>query len=133
MKKEVKILKEGKPVEGAVLLIESLGQVTKIKFIYKDIQIEKEGDSPFFVLSDLRKELEKYGYLPVCNGARIDVWPSGLSSVGYNAYIFRPNEKALLTDLVNIFESTDKIDLITTVEIQKEHHYNIVKAHFKKE
>ncbi|MDP1747158.1 MAG: hypothetical protein Q8L90_16400 [Bacteroidota bacterium] len=127
MKREILILLKDKTVDKALLFIDSMNGLTKIKFIYRGIEIDKEGEFPFFVLVDLRKDLEKLGYLLICNGSRIDVYPSRISSVGSNAYLLKPNQKALLTDLVNIFDSTDKIDLITTIETQKEYCLNIVK------
>lgn len=127
MNKEILILLKDKTVDKAQLFIDNIDGLTKIKFIYEGIEIDKEGEFPFFVLVDLRKDLENLGYLLICNGSRIDVYPSRMSSVGSNAYLLKPNQKALLTDIVNIFDTTDRIDLITTVERQKEYCLNIIK------
>lgn len=124
------ILLKDKSVDKAELLIDDSGEQIKMKFIFKDIEILKEGELPFYVLVDLRKELEKLGYLLICNGSRIDVYPSRISSVGSNAYVLELNKKTTLNDLVNIFETTDKIDLITTVDKQKLYYMNIMKSAF---
>ena len=126
MKKEIEVLLPNKTVDKAELFIDDRGELVIIKFKYKDIEIVKEGELPFYILVEIRKELEKINYFLLCNCSRIDVYPSRMSAVGFNAYQLKHSQQALLTDLVNILDGTDKVDLITTVEKQKEYCLNIL-------
>jgi hypothetical protein len=74
----------------------------------------------FECLIDLRQELARHSYRPLCNGARKDVYPSRMCrdmAGGYTAYIVRVGQSANLEDLVNIFDYA-KPSLIATVEEQ---------------
>ena len=78
-------------------------------------------DSDFFeCLIQLRKELDKYNYYPLCNGARVDVYPSGMCrdmGNGLGAYIQIPNKKVNIEDLVDIFNFAEP-NLIASVDEQ---------------
>lgn len=81
-----------------------------------------EGDDLFEALIALRLKLEETGYRVLCAGARVDVFPSGMSrNMGgaRKAYITRLGEPA--TNLIDIFDEA-KAELVGTVEGQKEFH-----------
>jgi hypothetical protein len=62
----------------------------------------------FEALADLRQSLEEQGIRLFCNGARTDVWPSGMSrsmSGGRKAYVLRLGTHA--RDLVDIFDGAE--------------------------
>ena len=83
-----------------------------------------EGNDLFDCLVKLRRHLEKQDCLILCNGSRIDVYPSGMSrqmSGGRVAYIMKIGEVTKSGDIVDIFEPADKT-LVSTVEQQKEYH-----------
>jgi hypothetical protein len=74
----------------------------------------------FECLTQLRLELAKYGYKPLCAGARLDVYPSGMCrdmGDGLSAYVLTPKKQTDLKDLVDIFEYAEP-DLIASVEEQ---------------
>jgi hypothetical protein len=79
------------------------------------------GADRFRALLDVRRELEPLGLQLCCNGARLDVWPSGMSgqmSGGRRAYL-RPGGRAPgKNDLVDIFDPAPR-DRVGTVEAQR--------------
>lgn len=116
-KKKIKIYKE-KLYYEATLIIE----VGKLTLHSETYNIEKVGDFFFINLLEIRKELEKDGAFLLINGNRKDVYPSGMSLIGSKAYIQVMGKASGFADLVDIFEETDRIDLIATVEDQKKYH-----------
>ena len=102
------------------------------------IEIESElfasrkftGIDLFDWLSKLRSFLEEKNILIVCNGARTDVYPSGMSrgmSGGRLAYVMRMGESAHKIDLVDIFGIADQ-GYVGTIDQQKEYHLKWVKS-----
>lgn len=82
-----------------------------------------QGDDLFDCLMKLREYLDEKNYLLLCNGARIDVYPSGMSrdmSDGRLAYIAKIGMSPSRDDLVDIFEPTSQ-EHVGTVEQQKEY------------
>jgi hypothetical protein len=83
-------------------------------------KFETTNSDMFECLIDLRQELARHSYRPLCNGARKDVYPSGMCrdmAGGNAAYIMRIGQSANLEDLVNIFDYAEP-NLIATVEEQ---------------
>jgi len=75
----------------------------------------------FGALVLLRASLEKNGRFIACNGARRDVFPSGMAremSRGRKAYILKPGVRPSREDLVDIFDRADA-DRIGTVSEQQ--------------
>lgn len=86
--------------------------------------IKFQGSDLFACLSNLRLYLEKKNFLLLCNGARIDVYPSSMTremSAGRLAYVIKLGQTASRDDIVDIFETTSK-ENIGTVKQQKEYH-----------
>ena len=82
------------------------------------------GRDLFDCLISARLFLEKNNYLLLCGGARIDVYPSGMSrdmSGGRLAYVTKIGVGASREDIVDIFEPANQTN-IGTVEQQKEFH-----------
>jgi hypothetical protein len=80
-----------------------------------------EGDL-FECLTQLRLELAKYGYKPLCAGARLDVYPSGMArdmGDGLSAQVMRSEHTTEGKDVqhVSIFDYAEP-DLIASVEEQ---------------
>jgi hypothetical protein len=76
----------------------------------------------FECLIQLRMELDKYHYVPLCNGARLDVYPSGMCrdmGGGSCAYVLQSQKTAGLEDIVDIFAPAP-IELIASIEEQKQ-------------
>lgn len=82
------------------------------------------GKDLFDSLIQLRLYLEKNNYLLLCNGARVDVYPSGMSrdmSNGRLAYITKLGESTTKDSIVDIFDEANQIN-VGTVEQQKGFH-----------
>jgi hypothetical protein len=71
---------------------------------------EFSGGDLFDALTSLRVALEELDIQLLCNGARPDVFPSGMSrdmSGGRKAYVTKLGCPALRTDMVDIFDYAD--------------------------
>jgi hypothetical protein len=87
----------------------------------------------FECLTQLRLELAKCGCKPLCAGARLDVYPSGMCrdmGNGLSAYILTPNKQAGLEDLVDIFEYAEP-DLIASVEEQHNYYGSLFSVNYR--
>jgi hypothetical protein len=83
--------------------------------------ISVTADDLFEALNLIRLEAEKHDYFILCNGARIDAYPSRMSrqmGEGSKVYLFKTGTPALSKDLVNIFESTE-FQHVGTVHAQR--------------
>src|SRR5438445_3727542 len=80
-----------------------------------------DASDAFECLCLLRKQLDREGIRLCCNGARLNVWPSGMArdmGGGLKAYVLQIGRRASIDDLVDIFESAP-IEDIATVEEQR--------------
>jgi hypothetical protein len=85
---------------------------------------EYEGIDLFEAMIAFRRELDGSGSQLLCAGARVDVFPSGMSrsmSGGRRAYKNRLGIHAAKSDLVDIFEYTEP-EFVSSVERQMEFH-----------
>lgn len=114
----------GSIVEG-VISGNAIVDRNKIKFtstVTPDIDIS--GENEFDCLLDLRKELDKYNYHPLCNGARFDAYPLPDDLRTYNGghlHILTPGKVPNEEDRVETFEYA-KPDLITSIAEQKKNY-----------
>ena len=129
-KRPVKIqLKDGAIKEGEVVFTVAPPWRLVLSGLILPIQ-EFSGDDLFEALVALRLELEKTGARLLCDGARPDVFPSGMlrsMGSGRKAYITRIGASASGTDLVDIFEYA-KPEAVGSVEQQKVFHERWVKS-----
>lgn len=73
----------------------------------------------FECLAQVRLQLEPEGARILCQGARRDVWPSGMArdmGAGLRAYVLVPGRKANFSDLVDIFDPADPALICTVAE-----------------
>ncbi len=107
------------------------GEPCRIQLYGEHVELTHfEGEDLFVCLTNIRLELEKKGFLVACNGAREDVYPSGMSrqmSLGSVAYITSLGNPTQRKNLVNIFEPT-LVDKVTSVGAQKEYHEKWLKS-----
>ena len=82
----------------------------------------KHGPLYFFMLKEIRLELEKINAFILINGSRIDVYPSGMGLTSIRAYATVIGKQARLEDLVNIFDDCLDLSLIATVAEQEARH-----------
>ncbi len=95
------------------------GEIT-LRYELGDIKIAEVNTFPFVALVNIRLKLEPVGVKILCNGCRVDVYPSGAALVSVKAYRLEMGQPATRESLVKIFEPTDDIDKIATVEEQRE-------------
>ncbi|MDP9265797.1 MAG: hypothetical protein M3O91_06745 [Chloroflexota bacterium] len=82
-----------------------------------------ESSDYFECLILVRRDLEAEGIVVCCQGARRDVWPSGMArdmGAGLKAYVLTIGRAPERGDLISIFGPADR-ELIGTVEEQRRH------------
>jgi hypothetical protein len=115
MTTEIKILANNQ-IDIAVLSFD--GDVIEFNFngqLYREIE-----ERPFIALKNLRKKLENENIFLLINGSRKDVHPSGFTLNTTSAYVLEMGKSGDPKNIVGIFDATDKIELIATVEEQAE-------------
>jgi hypothetical protein len=114
----------GSIVEG-VISGNAIVDRNKIKFTSTVTpNIDISGENEFDCLLDLRNELEKYNYSPLCNGARFDAYPLPDDLRTYNGghlHILTPGKVPNKEDRVETFDYA-KPDLITSIAEQKKNY-----------
>ncbi len=83
-----------------------------------------EGPDFFECLCYLRKAFEEIGWLLLCNGSRIDAFPSGMSRQmggGLKLYITKLGEHSRMEDIVVLFDIAPA-DTVGTVQEQLDYH-----------
>ena len=75
---------------------------------------------PFDALVDIRLKLEEENKRICCKGSRIDVFPSGQMLVGFLASYLEMGQQ--MTKFVNILDSEEDINLLSTVKEQEEYY-----------
>jgi hypothetical protein len=122
---KVVILKKDEERYSGHLIVED-DSIVLDSGIYK---ISKQGGFYFFMLRDIRSELQKSNIFLLINGSRKDVYPSGMSLPGMMAYVqIMGKQSSSLNDLVNIFDETTQLDMISTVEEQDKYHNNWINS-----
>ena len=94
-----------------------------LEFNYLDIHIRKEevGRSPFYLLLEVRKELDPQNIYILCAGSRYDFWARGMRK----GYFLRLGKPASLSDLVSdCFDPVEDGDVekIKTVAAQEKYY-----------
>jgi hypothetical protein len=76
----------------------------------------------FECLRAFRRVIEPEGFRVLCQGARPNVWPSGMSSQAgaCKSYAITLGQPGLLKDLVGTFDPVEDIESVGTVEEQDE-------------
>lgn len=122
----LQLLCEDGEVNGFVVFLAS-DDGRKVKLTCKDGLLaghEYLGVDYFWTFGEMRNDLSSQGVIPMCEGARKDIFPGGLqgeTSLGLIAYVF--NAEGTSIGKVNIFEPVtldDKRELVSFEE-QKAH------------
>lgn len=97
------------------------GKSGSIELTYEagDIKIRVEEVFPFVALIKIRLQLEQSGIRILCNGSRIDVYPSAAASESLKAYELEIGQPGTRERLRNIFEPANDLDKIATVREQE--------------
>jgi hypothetical protein len=93
-------------------------------------RLRAEAEDLFECLVKLRTELEKEGAKILCNGARVDAFPSGMAremSGGKKVYLLKKGEPANPKDLVNTFDEAP-IEQIASVADQRDSYLAWIKS-----
>lgn len=89
----------------------------------EDVTAKGEARDLFAALAVARRELELRGVQLACNGARLDVWPSGMlrqAGYGRRAYVLTMPPTVVRPSTVDIFEPAPQSSLLATVDEQRE-------------
>jgi hypothetical protein len=88
-----------------------------------------ESDVLYYCMRKLHGALDSRNMKLLCNGFRYDVHPSGMSiSMGQGIKAYKLVMGQPGTELLNIFDATDRLDLIGTVEDQKKYYEEWMKS-----
>lgn len=88
-----------------------------------DVTAKGEARDLFAALAAARRELEVQGVQLACNGARLDVWPSGMlrqAGYGRRAYVLTMPPSVAQPSTVDIFEPAPGSSVLATVDEQRE-------------
>lgn len=68
-------------IVGAIVSSEWDGVNARLSIEAPEVDLSLQADGPdlFAALQQLRKTLEPLGWVPLCNGARVDCYPSGMA------------------------------------------------------
>ena len=89
----------------------------------EDVTAKGQARDLFAALAAARRELEVQGVKLACNGARLDVWPSGMlrqAGYGRRAYVLTMPPSTSRPSTVDIFEPAPKSSTLATVDEQRE-------------
>jgi hypothetical protein len=91
-----------------------------VRFVLADGSVVESGGADLFsALETVRRRLEAEGMLVCCQGARPDVFPSGMARQmggGRRAYRLRRDGPMGFEDLVDVFEPADRDEVVTVDE-----------------
>jgi hypothetical protein len=102
----------------------SRGDECHLELNLDDGRVFSASDGDYFAcLVSIRRELEAQGIVVCCQGARKDVWPSGMArdmAAGLQAYVLTIGRTPLRSEVVGIFDPADR-KLIGTVADQEQY------------
>ena len=106
------------------LFYKEVNDIIEITYVINGRKCVARGENCFDTLTKLRSELEKDNITLLCNGAAINVYPSGMMrdvSTCELAYKMEIGKPAKWDDVVNIFEYDPSLR-IATVSEQKQYY-----------
>ncbi|SFM74893.1 hypothetical protein SAMN05428949_0656 [Chitinophaga sp. YR627] len=107
-------------LDAIISIVTGHGKI-QLKFDTQEIHIELEEDYPFFALTALRRILEPQGIKILCKGSRLDVYPSSFMAYSFKAYKLVMGKPGAREDLCLIFDPTDDLNMIATIDEQWEY------------
>ncbi|SHN07760.1 hypothetical protein [Chitinophaga sp. CF418] len=103
--------------DSVISMVASHGRV-ELTFDAESIHIVVEDYYPFLALTQLRLQLEPMGIKILCNGSRLDVYPSSAVIIGFKAYRLEKGMIGSKDNLCYIFDPTEDLSKIATVAEQ---------------
>ena len=122
MERIVAILKNGVELPGVLNDVTTADHRAQITLNYNQTSLTKTADDFFDALRQIRLELETQNAMILCNGARIDAYPSGMSrqmSLGRIVYLNQTGQPA--KHKAAIFDKADA-DWVASVAEQDKYH-----------
>ena len=123
MERIVAIRKNGVELPGVLNDVTTADHRAQITLNYNQTSLTKTADDFFDALRQIRLELETQNAMILCNGARIDAYPSGVSrqmSLGRIAYLNQMGQPA--QQKVAIFDKTEANWVASVAEQDKYYH-----------
>jgi hypothetical protein len=114
----IKIIVNNSQIDKARLLVMDYGNNVQFDFCYNEITLSEKDEHPFTALERIRLKLEAVDIKLICQGSRIDVYPSGMQLAGFYAYELELSKPA--TSSVYILDNTEWINRISTVKQQED-------------
>jgi hypothetical protein len=118
------LLVGGADSETATLSTETVDDLCRIKFCFRGQTIEVLDFDYFEAFIQVRNRLEQERLIPVCYGASLNVFPSGMCrsmGEGLKAYRLKPGQMVKGEDLVGIFDTGPDV-IPATVSGQREYY-----------
>lgn len=109
----------GDPDETATISTEGKDGLCHVRLSYRGKFIEAAASDYFEAFSQVRLQLESENLIPVCHGASLDVFPSGMCrdmSGGLSAYRLKLRKSPDRVDLVRIFETGPDVKPATVAD-----------------
>ena len=100
-----------------------VGDVCRVEVRVQDVAVAGEGSDLFEALTAARRGLEARDIQLGCNGARVDVFPSGMlrqAAAGRRAYVLPIPRVTVKPPLVDIFDLAPEGSNLATVDEQRE-------------
>ena len=108
---------------GAIISPQPDGRRYQLSVEVPELELSLQGDGPdlFAALQQLRKTMEPLGWFPLCNGARVDCYPSGMArdmGGGNSVYMLsaRPSLLRRRLPLVGTFDPAPKESVSSVAE-----------------
>lgn len=102
----ISLLQGSRLLSAALRASEAGDDLYRVEIMFDGKIISGIGGNCFDALIEVRRRLESQGFLVCVEGARKDVWPSGIARSmggGRKAYRMTLGKQALKSDLVDIF------------------------------
>ncbi|CAG9183874.1 hypothetical protein CURE108131_19150 [Cupriavidus respiraculi] len=115
-------LNGGRGDEAAVFTQTGVGDDCALTCELNGRRLTATGPDYFEALCSLRLELEKDGLIPVCYGASLKAFPSGMArdmGEGLKVYRLSLGKQSAMSDLVGIFENGNDVVPATVAEQQE--------------
>ncbi len=120
----IKIQSSNTELEAEITVNEYDDESVELILSGNDILLQANSDNAFDALTLLREKAARLSISLNCYGSALNVYPSGMSKsmgIGDKAYKLTLGKQSLLSDIVDIFESEDDLQIVSPLD-QSEFH-----------
>ncbi len=114
----IKTIFQNHKIQAGKLIIIDYGNDLKIIFQNDQFEISEKGEFPFFILQNIREQLEEKEILLLINASRWDVYPSGMQLMNFTAYEIEIGKPA--NNSVSILDTAELVEKIGSVKKQND-------------